>query len=242
MQAGIMRLGQALLSYEDKISVVANNLANANTPGFKADSLSAFSFDDALSMQIENSDNRDNLNTMYFAMQNHIDMSQGNLVKTDRSSDIALSGSGFLVVDTPQGQYYSRGGMLFVNDEGALVNAAGDYVLGQNGRIKVGAGEFQIAGNGLVLSGGNIVGRLRLVDFADYTTLSKADNGYLQGGGAQKGASATVMQGYIEQSNVDITQEYLSMMSLNRNYQTTQTVIQILDQIHGSEASEIARL
>jgi flagellar hook-basal body protein len=123
MDASLLRLGQALLGYEARMSVLSDNVANAGTAGFKAVSMTALSFDGALSEAVGNAAGGSGDQTLYFTLRTDIDYSQGDLQKTGNDADLALSGSGFFCVQTGDGPAYVRSVSPRVDGAGYLTDA-----------------------------------------------------------------------------------------------------------------------
>lgn len=243
MDASMLRLGQTLLGYEARMSVLSDNVANAGTAGFKAVSMTALRFDDALLEAAGNAAGGSGDQTLYFTLRTDIDFSQGDLAETGDASDLALDGSGFLCVQTGGGTAYVRSVSLRVDGEGYLTDANGNRLLGESGAIRVGDGGYAIGSGGSVVTGAGVAGKLRLSDAAAGGFVKLGNGYYAAAAGAQiTQADCRVMQGYEEQSNVDLTREYVDMISISRSYQTVQRVITILDGINGKAVSQIGSL
>lgn len=245
MDPSILRLGNAMLNYEKKISVVSNNIANANTPGYKTDSMIARSFDESLSEKIENSVNKRDDVTKYTQLNSYINYEQGDLMKTEDARDIALKGEGFFVINVNGQERYARTLKVTSDLDGYLVDQHGNRIQGVNGDILVGENQVTVARNGFVIANDNyeILGQIRTVSFDTLNLIGKAWGGYYENNGSNTVASeAEILQGYQEQSNLDITEEYLRMMSISRSYETTQKVIQMIDEVNGKTAIEIGQV
>ncbi|NLG36555.1 MAG: flagellar hook-basal body complex protein [Clostridiales bacterium] len=238
MQASMLRLGQSLLCHEKMMSVLADNVANADTPGFKSSAAVALSFDDALSQAVENAAGSEDARTLYFEMRTDVNMSQGDIVPTGSDRDLALAGSGFFCVQTADGILYRRSVHASVNAQGILADEAGNPILGVNGPIRVGGGAFSVGSGGAVVADGRVAGRLRLSDGA---MVGRGD-GYYEADGALAQADCAVMQGYAEMSNVDVTREYINMMSVSRAYGTISKTLTMIDEINGKAVSQIGAL
>jgi flagellar basal-body rod protein FlgF len=139
------------LSYYTRLQeMTANNLANASTEGFKADRMTAHAGTDGVPVPASS-----------------VDFSQGSLRDTGRPLDIGLTGNGFLVVQTPQGERLTRGGSLQLNGEGTITDRSGNPVLGDGGPIHAVGRDIEIAGDGTVSVDGTKTGKLRLADVAN---------------------------------------------------------------------------
>ena len=233
-----------MLAQRKKMDIVTNNIINIDTTGYKKDTLITRSFQDLMIERLDGS---------YIGPQNtgvHVDdvatsFDQGDLDPTDRLSDVALEGEGFFVVNTADGLRYTRDGAFAVSPDGYLVNADGNYVQGNNGRIYVGSGEFTISEQGNVIVNGATVDRLRVVTFGDLTGLEKVGANMFAAGTAgapQPAADCKVRQGYLEGSNVDMSEEMVTMVELNRAYQVNQRVLTMLDQSLGKTVNEVGKV
>ena len=221
---------------ERQMDVVANNVANVNTSGFKADrSL----FEEFLTSPAheDNFVGRDRRVSYVQDRGTFKDFSQGSLEPTKNPLDVAIEGNGFLVVQTPAGERYTRDGGLQINNQGQLVNASGYPVIGGSGPIVFQQTDKQVTiaadGNITVLEGNNRVdsvrGKLRVVSFADAQKLVKEGfNLYSAGTGAaaQPDIKSTVRQGFIEKSNVSSVAEMSRMIEVTRAYTSISAMLQ----------------
>jgi flagellar basal-body rod protein FlgG len=158
MVRGLYTAATGMTVQRSKMDVLTNNVVNAETAGFKADSLITSTFDEVMLNRI----NDPNISIMGtnavggYSYGTHIDelmtdFTTGPLEQTDKKTDIALVGDGFFSIETAGGQIrYTKSGNFSVNSEGWLVTQDGGYVLGQNGRIYVGSTEFDVSAAGQV--------------------------------------------------------------------------------------------
>jgi flagellar basal-body rod protein FlgG len=233
-----------MLAQREKMDIVTNNIINVDTTGYKKDTLITKSFKD---MMIQSMSGQD------VGLQNtgiHVDdvftsFDQGDLEQTDRLSDVALEGDGFFVVNTSDGIRYTRDGAFAVTSGGYLVNSEGNYIQGTNGNIYVGGGDFTIDEQGYVSVDGQTVNKLLLVTFDDLTGLEKVgSNMFAQGsaGTPQEATDCKVKQGSLESSNVDMSEEMVTMVELNRAYQVNQRVLTMLDQSLSKTVNEVGKV
>ncbi|MDR0380575.1 MAG: flagellar hook-basal body protein [Oscillospiraceae bacterium] len=241
----------AMLTDTRRMDVISNNLTNAETRGFRADTLVSQSFRDMLISRL----NDPNIN-VYAAVGPHntgihIDrvytsFVQGPLEETRLSTDLALAGDGFFAVETPDGERYTRNGSFSVDADGYLVTPAGQYVLGQNGRLRVGSGDFSVTTEGVVTVGGAQTDRLRVVSFADNDLLRKDRDSLMfnlePGTNPPALSSAEVRQGTLEGANVDTARELVDMMQVYRHYELNQRVLRMVDESLGRAVNDIARV
>ncbi|MGC9195539.1 MAG: flagellar hook-basal body protein [Syntrophobacteraceae bacterium] len=194
---------------QTQLDIIANNIANSNTAGYKKD-------------------------TLYFSSllgeSEKTDMSQGQIRQTGSNLDVALSGSGFLSVQSTQGTLYTRAGDLAVDASNQLVTQDGWPVLDQNGKpIKItDAQGLQITGNGQVFDDGNSVGQLQLVDFPA-ESLKKVGSLYFEPldptTQPQPAANCTVRQGALEDANFNTVKEMADLIEVTRNFESYQKTL-----------------
>ncbi|MGC2775769.1 MAG: flagellar basal-body rod protein FlgF [Bradyrhizobium sp.] len=235
---------------ERQLDVVANNVANVNTNGFKADQQL---FEEYLSSGAHE-DNFPGASRRVSYVQDrgtYRDISQGPMMRTSNPLDIAIDGSGFLVVQTAAGERYTRDGNLHRNNLGQLVTAAGDLVLGNNGPITLQQTDHDINispdGTLTVVEGLNpadsIRGKLRLVSFADPRAAQKQGNNlYAAVGGAtpQQDLKSTIQQGYVEKSNVSAVSEMSRMVEVTRSYSQIANMLQVQSDLRKNAIEKLA--
>lgn len=210
------------MAMEHKMDVLANNLANASSTGFKSEQLL---FVEYLSKPDENGSI--SLVQDLSVIRNY---GQGPLRKTNNPLDVAVNGKGWFAVDTPQGRFYTRDGAFRLDASGQLVTGNGDLVLNRSGEPIVFTPDetnIEIAKDGTIsTSAGRKEGRLGVFTFADENVLKKAGgNLYSTLETPQKAIDATVVQGMIEQSNVQSIIEITNMIAALRAYQSAQKII-----------------
>jgi flagellar basal-body rod protein FlgF len=215
-----------------QMDVVANNIANLDTTGFKAEKVL---FDEYLmpvarDMDFRTPDQRLSFTEDWTTIH---DMSSGPVVETGNPLDVALGGKGFLAVETPAGERYTRSGSLQIAADGTLVDLSGNAVMGELGPIRFDPSEtdIAIARDGTVTTSAGGKGRLRLVEFAD-DQAPRREGGNLWSGAAPVPATATtVTQGAIEKSNVSGVGEITLMIRVQRAYEDIAAMLQRQDQM-----------
>ncbi len=237
MIRGLYVSGTAMLTLEKHMNTLANNIANADTTGFRSDAYVQRAFKDVLI---------DRLNDPSVVAQNrqvgpfdfgvHVDelstrFLQGALQPTGRPMDMALTGeNAFFSVQTPGGVRYTRDGAFQLSADGRLVTSDGYPVLGTGGPINVGNGDFSVNEEGAVFVGEEQVGQLAIVGFADQAALRKEGaNLFFGGAPGAKGAGVAVKQGVLEASNTDMGMMTTDMMWVYRAYETNQRFVQMTD-------------
>jgi len=216
--------------------VISNNLANIDTPGFKKDSLVSSSFSNILVSRLDDPQDRDlrpslgNFSLESFPQEVFTDFSQGKLIYTGRDLDFSLQGKGFFVVDTPWGRRYTRAGDFVVSPQGILITTEGYPVLGENGPMEVGEKEFYFTQQGELVVEKEIVNKFLVVDIP-YKELSKEGDTLFK---AREDvvnplSSYTLLQGFLESSNVNVVKEMVDMISGLRLYEANQRAILMQD-------------
>jgi flagellar basal-body rod protein FlgF len=234
---------------ERQLDVVANNLANVNTAGYKTDS----SLFEEFLMPVAHEDNFVGSDRRLSYVQDRgtfRDFSQGAAEQTKNPLDVAVDGSAFLVVQTPAGERYTRDGGLLLNNQGQLVTVAGNPVLGTGGPIVFQPTDHDINitpdGTITVVEGSgrtdSIRGKLRLVSFPDAQKLLKEGlNLYAAGEGlAQPDTKSVVRQGFIEKSNVNAVAEMSRMIEVTRTYTQISTMLQQQSDLQKTAIQQLA--
>jgi flagellar basal-body rod protein FlgF len=234
---------QVALSRE--LDVVANNIANMNTTGFKAD---GSLFEEYLNSAARAADTR-----VSFVQDRAtwIDMSAGAIERTGNALDVAINGDGYFAVQTQRGVRYTRNGSFQINPSGQLVTAQGDPVLGDGGPITFQPTDRQISispdGTISVREGNSKAdsqrGKLRLVSFANPRQLQKDGNGtfnYAGNDAPVEAKTATIAQGALEKSNVRAVVEMSRMIEITRSYTQVAAMLQQQSDLGQSSIDKLA--
>jgi flagellar basal-body rod protein FlgF len=220
------------IALQRQMDVVANNMANINTTGFKAENLL---FEDYLSPKARDNDfaNQDDLLHYTEDWATVHDMSTGPIEQTGNPLDVALSGDGFLSVQTPAGERYTRDGALTISAEGVLVDLNGNAVLGDSGPITFDDSDtdIQIAANGSVSSSQGTKGKLKVSEFADPQVLAREGHSYYSGPAGTPATATSIVQGSLERSNVSGVTTMADMIRVERAYQSLATLMQQQDDL-----------
>lgn len=216
---------------------VANNLANANTIGYRRDRVFVEALNEELDAeQAPRSDRR----TTQWA-----ESAQGALDKTDNPLDVAIKGDGFFVLTNENtGQTtYSRAGHFQLDEDGALRTPEGLAVEGEGGPVEITGGPVEILSNGAVQVGGETVDTLRVVTFDDPTQLQRQGGSQFTAPGMEPldAENPEVLQGFLESSNVNPIQEMTDMIAHMRLFESHQKFIQSQDQSLERVTRELGR-
>ncbi|MBW2106156.1 MAG: flagellar basal-body rod protein FlgF [Deltaproteobacteria bacterium] len=227
MISGIYKAVDGSLAQKLKFDTISNNLANINSNAFKKDIIS---FDKALA--IKNSSTTD--------------FTPGPIRYTGNEFDVAIDGPGFFKIQTPRGIRYSRNGSFTCNMDSLLVTQNGDPVLGQNGRIKINGTDVSIKSDGQVLVDGQPIDKIALVDFKQPRLLKKEGSSYYMHLGKEQdivnAEDINIQQGYIENSNVNPTEEMIKMIETLRAFESAQKAIQTMDELNRKMVNDVGLL
>ena len=224
---GMNSAAHALRYWERKQDVVANNLANVSTDGFKAQHV--------FGKLIEG---------MSPLAQATSDLSTGNLNNTGSPTDLAIRGDGFFLVQGPNGERYTRGGTMRIDEKHQLVNADGLPLLGEKGPIKLGDGPFSIGKDGEATQKGSVIGRLRIEAAPKGTELEREGNSLWVPPATRtvmKPETRDVRQGVLEESNVNSITSMIDMVAIQRSFSAVQKSIQELDRSNQTVTTELAK-
>jgi flagellar basal-body rod protein FlgG len=239
-----------MLASMKAMEVVTNNLANAETTGYKQERLAMASFGSQLVSRL--GDGQDpqaarrlgGMATFVLPEAPEMDLSQGPVQQTGRALDVALQGPGFLVVQAPDGVHYTRGGSFTRDAQGLLMTSTGETIMGESGPLQLPEGRLSIDPDGAVSVDDEPVGRLLVVEFPPDQVLEKIGNNQLvpQGDGAPLAATQTsVLQGAVEASNVDVTAMLTTALELQRAYEASQRMIQYQDEMTSRAVNDVAK-
>jgi len=255
MYTGLYAAVSGSLAHEKRLAILTNNLANANTVGFKADRpvfqveplpdvvgpLAASEVSPLVMTSLNRLQGRDSAQTRLSAM--HTNFTQGDLRTTGNPLDVALEGGGFFAVQTADGVAYTRQGTFSLNPEGVVVTAQGLPVLGDKGPLRLPQGKIEIDATGQVRAGGTVVDRLRVVDLPQPYTLEKQGDSLFRSvvpAPPETTAKAVVRQGVIETANVEPVRLLVSVIETSRAYEAYQKVIQAFNDTAGRAVNDIA--
>lgn len=224
-----LRIAARALGYwERRQEVVANNLANTETPGFKGERVFAQLLADRSVVPGEQTD-----------------LQAGPVRQTGRPLDVMVGGDGFLVVQTNAGERLRRGGSLSLDATGTLVDEQGRPVLGEDGPIVLPPGTVKIDGDGMVRVDGHELAQLRVerpsapanltheagAVFADSGTSTSVPSGQRQ-----------IRQGALEDSNVNSLDALVDMLNIQRNYAAVLKGVNVMDDVMDTVANRLGRV
>jgi len=220
---------------------IANNLANANTTGYKRDRF----FTEALNERLDaeeapRSDRR---------MRQTSDMTPGAMKQTENPLDVALGGGGFFVTQPEEGDatHYTRAGHFSVGQDGTLRTPDGKRVMGEGGAIQIPVdeqGDINIAKDGTITAGDQQIGQLKVVTVDNPAQMERrAGTAYVAGGAEPEPMeSPTIHQGMVEKSNVSPVEEMTDMIQTSRQYEAQQRSLQSTNEVLSQATQDLGQL
>jgi flagellar basal-body rod protein FlgG len=245
MVRGLFTAYTGMANEQKRLDIIANNLANAATVGYKEENVTNQAFDDLLTIKIR--DNSESfvdrpIGRMSLGVkigEAYTSHTQGSLRQTGNNYHLALEGKGFFTMSVMDREgnadtKYTRNGTFTMTKDGYIVDTDGNNLMGESGEVIIptDAVEVVVDATGGIYADGNYVDTLLLADFEDYNYLLKAGDTMFEAveGASIIPATASVNQGYTEQSNVNVVSEMVEMISVTRAYEANQKVIQSIDQ------------
>lgn len=258
MLKGLYTAYTGMINEQHRMDTMTNNLANANTVGFKKEGATSQSFDNVLAVKIKDeSIGLQNVKRLGYNNpgvkigENYTDFTPGSFRVTDNTYDLALAGEGFFAIEFTNkagetSTMYTRAGQFTLNREGYLVTEDGDYVLDtQNRRIRLNTlVDSKIRNDGTISQDGVDVAQIQVADFEDYNYLEKYGETYYRPveGATRIDGDADVKSGYLEMANVQIVSEMVNLISITRAYESSQKIIQTYDSSLEIAVSQLGRI
>jgi flagellar basal-body rod protein FlgF len=281
MVRGLYTGASAMIAQMQYIDVLSNNLANVDTPSFKRDSTIMKSFPEMLMRRINDDGVRVIPSGSYDLMpvigkmgtgvevnEVYTRFLQGSMKKTDNDFDLSLEGEGFFVVQTEEGERYTRNGSFLVDPEGWLVTKDGYRVLGENGPIQLKKNNFLVDEDGKIFENAEftedplrlvsmeenewnetvLVDRLQIVNFPKIRYLKKMgeslyrETEYSEPAFVMNENRPKVYQGFLESSNVNPVVEMVNLIEVHRSYEANQRMIQAHDSALGRAINDVGKI
>ena len=231
MVKGLYTAYTGMINEQNRLDILSNNLANADTNGYKKEGATNQTFADELAIKIKDTSSYgmpQKLGTMSMGVhigETYTDYSQGNFRVTDNATDFALDGDGFFAI-----AYTDKAGntsVKYSRDGAFVVNTP-----------------ITVDEKGNIFQNNQQVGTIGVVDIADYNYLAKyGENMYdLVNGGARQASTAKVTQGCIESSNINVVSEMVNMITISRAFQAGQKVINAVDETLDKAVNQVGRV
>ena len=249
MYKGFYNLASGVLTHQRNLDVIANNMVNVSTPGFKQDRYTATTFDEVMYSRVGN---KDSIGTeiggqSYIRATSDVetDFTQGTMEPTGLPLDFAINGEGFFAVENEDGEvFYTRNGNFSLDDEGYLCLPGYGRVLGTNEQpIRLRTDQITVDGQGTInyIEGG-ILGQVAVYTFEDNAALQRDDLGFFTGDGAVLSENAKILNGYVERSNTDVVKQMTDMIAYQRSLQSATQVMKMYDSLMNQATTEIGRM
>ena len=250
MTRGFYDLTSGMLSQSRRLDVVATNMTNITTPGFKAETYTDTTFDEVLLSRVGNKDKSESTvigqgSYILAPSQLYVDYQQGSLEETGLNLDFAIQGDGFFAIQTGNGTEYTRDGSFSLDGEGYLYLPGHGRVLGMDGQpVQLSSDQIQADGYGRIFDeNGGYYGQVGVFTFPDNNQLAINDSGLFGANGqAATPAQTPVLWRYTENSNVDMLQEMSRMMSAQRALQSASQVLKLYDGVLTKATTELGRM
>lgn len=251
MFRGFYQLTSAMLSHGRRLDVVANNMTNISTAGYKSERYTdSTAFKEVMLSRVGNKDkvNSTELAQISYILapdQQYTDFTQGGLEETELPLDFAIEGDGFFAIDWNGEVGYTRAGSFNLDDEAYLVLPGQGRVLDANRQpIQLPTDKIYVDADGGIytLENRNLIATLGVFAFQDNGALERNDHGLFTGGQPQQAEGYTIHNGWVERSNSNMVHEMVSMMSAQRAIQSAAEVSKIYDQVITKDTTELGRL
>ena len=251
MFKGFYNLTSGMLSQTRRLDIIANNMTNIATPGFKSEHYTDSTFREVMISRVGNLDKR---NPQELGMESYIlapdelytDYSQSSFEETGLTLDFAIYGEGFFAIQSNNQTVYTRSGSFTLDTEGYLcLNGLGRVLDDQGQPLQLATDRIRADKTGALYTDDamqNFLGRLGVYAFPDNQQLERNEDGMFVGNGAQLNNEAVIHHRTIERSNVNMIQEMINMMSAQRALQSAAQMSKIYDQVITKATSEIGRL
>lgn len=258
MVRGIESTVSGMLGNLNLNDIIANNLANINTPGFKQTLATFKNIENTNVQRIDTSEGYQKYNGSLGTLSvgstldsTVFDFKQGNIRQTGSTYDLAIKGDGFFTVRTPQGDAYTRNGSFMRNEKGLLTTAEGYPVLGNdNSPIEINSkstDNFKVDTEGNVIVNGAITAKLQLVDFGNKNTLEQQGSSLYKVANGQPNTMTTasnyqINQGAIESSNANVVECMVNSINCTKSYEMMQKTMEYSDKTLNKATGELGRI
>ncbi|MDO5062399.1 MAG: flagellar hook-basal body protein [Peptostreptococcaceae bacterium] len=247
MLQGLYNLTSGVLTQNRNLNVISNNMVNVSSPGFKKDTMVSTTFKEEMLYRAQNngsnsSSELNNASKIRSATETMVNHEQGAFEETGNPLDMALAEKGFFEIQSPSGRLYTRNGSFIIDEQGYLALPSIGRVMGQSGPILLNTDKIQVETDGTIRGvEGNVIDKVKVVDFENYDALQKTPAGLFIGNDPQA-VNGHIVQNTLERSNVSMISEMTSMMTSQRAIQSAAQIIKIYDQLMAKATTELGRL
>ena len=257
MVRGLYTAYTGMVNEQKRLDIIANNLANSATVGYKEESVTSQAFDEMLTVKIKDASEAYNdhpIGNMSLGVklgEVYTDYGQGSLRQSSNTYDIAIEGKGFFTLSVTDkagnvSTEYTRNGSFTMTKDGYIVDEEGNHLMGEGGEIQIptDAADVVIDTTGGIYVDGVYVDTLQIVDFEDYDYLIKRGETRYQAleGATEVFSNNLVRQGFTEQSNVNVVSEMVEMITITRAYEANQKIIKSIDSTLDLAANSVGKV
>lgn len=247
-----------MINEQKRLDTISNNLANSATIGYKKENVTSQSFEEALTIKINDSsegyaDRRIGKMSLGVKLgEYYTDYKQGSFRETGNTYDLGIEGEGFFAVsvankDGVDQTRYTRDGSFKLNKDGYVVDVYGNHLQTEGGdyvQVPASAQRVTIDLDGSIFADGQYVDHIKLANFEDYNYLEKAGDNYYKTveGAKEKEHMGFIRQGFTEQSNVNVVSEMINLITITRAYEAGQKVIKTQDQLLDQTVNSVGKV
>lgn len=255
MIRGLYSAGSGMLVNQRQSNSIDQNIENLHNPGYREITERLTSFPRVLAGRVESSQTNSaqsdvvNIGVLGTGVRDQVHYSNepGMIRQTENPTDLALNGEGYFVIQTLDGERYTRNGHFVLDPSQRLRTAGGNLVMGENGPIGPLPENFEINQDGTILDRDtkSFLGRLRIVDIPNDQILREGETTLYRAlvePVPLARENTRIFQGYVEESNVSLAGQMVKMIEVARSYQSNQKVIQITDSLMQKTVNEIGRV
>ena len=250
MFKGFYNLTSGMLTHQQNLNVIANNMVNVSTAGFKQERYTASTFDEVMYSRVGNKDGvgQEIGRQSYIraASDTYTDFTQGTLEPTGLALDFAINGDGFFAVENADGEVaYTRMGNFSLDDEGYLCLPGFGRVLDPDGdQIYLATDKIYGDAQGVIHyeEDGGALAQLGVYAFEDPAALERNDRGLFTGDGTQQAQGHQVLNGYLERANTDLVKQMTEMITFQRSLQSAAQISKMYDQLMTKATTEVGRM
>ncbi len=257
MVRGLYTAYTGMVNEQKRLDIIANNLANSATVGYKEESVTSQAFDEMLTIKIKDASEAYNdrpIGNMSLGVklgEVYTDYGQGSLRQSSNTYDLAIEGKGFFALSVTDkagnvSTQYTRNGSFTMTKDGYIVDEDGNHLMGEGGEIQIptDAAAVVVDTTGGIFADGVYVDTLQIVDFEDYDYLIKQGDTRYQAleGATEVDSNSLIRQGFTEQSNVNVVSEMVEMITITRAYEANQKIITSIDNTLDLAANSVGKV
>jgi flagellar basal-body rod protein FlgG len=257
MTRGLYTAYTGMYNEQKRLDIITNNLANSATIGYKEEQVTSQAFKELLFYKIKDRSTGfvdepiGNMSLGVKIGETYTNWDQGSLRQTENTYDVAIEGNGFFTVRVTNANgedktYYTRNGTFNCTTDGYIVDSDGNHIQGSSGDLQVptDAANIVIDQDGAIYADDVYVDTIQITDFEDYNYLKQYGDNFWEAvdGATTKEGSYTLEQGYTEQSNVNVIDQMVDMITITRAYEAGQKMIQTQDSLLSQSVSQVGKV